>query len=212
MKSLSPEVQSDPTKQLEEVDVKVVTPRHHLDILAWPGETVLSYIHEEDPARKGFEFVVKKVTAGVDTVIDPKEAHLLPHGKVHFAAMAPYRGCIWTGDTPEEAIGSMLHGYAELARKGNIDPNHPNDTGSPPIQHAIHTLTERLLWQVERRKEHLGMADEHSPHELRGEGTPKSSTEAEGFYNQALSDIARDNEIISSMATSIAALARVKDL
>lgn len=207
MKSLSPEARADLLNQVREIESKKVTPRHHHDILAWPGETVLSHIHEEDPAKKGFEFVVKKVIAGVDTVIDPKEAHLLPHGKVHFAAMAPYRGCVWTGETTEEAIGGMLHGYAELARKGNIDPSHPNDKGSPPIQHAIHTLTERLLWQVERRKEHLGMADEYSH-----PGMKVSEEDSERFYYQALSDIARDNEIISALSTSIAALARVKDL
>jgi hypothetical protein len=208
---LSPEASADLRKQLEERHAAKVTPRHHHDVLAWPGETILNHIHEEDPAKKGFEFVVKKVIAGVDTVIDPKEAHLLPHGKVHFAAMAPYRSCVWTGETPEEAIGGMIHGYAEFARKGNIDPSHPNDKGSPPIQHAIHTLTERLLWQVERRREHLGMAEEYAPPELRSEDNP-NFPEAVQFYNQALSDITRDNEIISAMATSIAALARVKDL
>ena len=80
MKSLSPEVRADLLEQVREIESKKVTPRHHHDVLAWPGETVLSHIHEEDPAKKGFEFVVKKVIAGVDTVIDPKEAHLLPHG------------------------------------------------------------------------------------------------------------------------------------
>jgi hypothetical protein len=203
----SPEVHEKLLKQVSEKDGAKVNPRHLFDVLDLPGETILSYLHEEDPAEKGFEFVVKKVVAGVHTVIDPNEAHLLPHGKVHFAAMAPYRACVWTGETPEEAIGGMIRDYADLARRGSIDPNHPNDKGSPPIQHAIHTLTERLLWQVDRRKEHLGMIDEYS-----GPGLVESSPDAGCFYTQALSDVTRDNEIISALATSIAALARVKDL
>jgi hypothetical protein len=211
MKSLTPEVRADLLKQVEEREAKKITPRHHHDILAWPGETVLSHIHDEDVSKKGFEFVVKKVAAGVDTVIDPKEAHLLPHGKVHFAAMAPYRACVWTGETPEEALGCMLNGYADLARRGSIDPSNPTAKGSPPIQHAIHTLTERLLWQVERRKEHLGMIEEYSPEGLRSEDHPNCSDNVR-YYNQAQADVSRDNEIISAMATSIAALARVKDL
>lgn len=173
-------------------------PRHHHQIIGWPGETVLDNIHEETSDDVSFEFVLKKVTAGVDTKIDPKEAHLLEQGKVFYSAVTPYRSCVWHADTPGAAIGSMIRGIAELARSGALDPNKPNQKGSTPIQHVLEILSERLIWQLEQRHSSLAEADELS-HDRKTNDT-------------YLNNVARDNEIISALGTSIAALARVKDL
>lgn len=116
----------------------------------------------------------------------------------HFEASTPYRPIAYVGVTREQAIGIMLHDVARLARVGHMDPDRPAEKGSPPIQHAIHILSQRLLWQVERRREHL----EFSP------ALPDESIADEVL----IKSVARDNEIVSALATSIAALARVKDL
>lgn len=173
-------------------------PRHNHQIIGWPGETVLDNIHEETPGDVSFEFVLKKVTAGVDTKIDPKEAHLLEHGKVFYSAVTPYRSCIWHADTPGAAIGSMIRGMAELARSGALDPNKPNRKGSTTIQHVLEILSEKLAWQLEQRHTSLAEVDD---------------TFHDRKTNDAyLNNVARDNEIIAALGTSIAALARVKDL
>ncbi len=171
--------------------------RHSHQIVGWPGETILENIHEESPEDVSFEFILKKVVAGVDTRIDPKEAHLLAHGTVHYSATTPYRAMSWTGDTPGAALGGMLRGFSELSRSGALNPKNPNQKGATPIQHVLEILSERLTWQMDLRRENLSQVDPIFP----------SENDA-----QWISHVAKDNEIISALATSIAALARVKDL
>jgi len=112
----------------------------------------------------------------------------------HYEAKTPYRDITFVGKTLEEAVGAMLKGVALLARCGSFNPEQPQLPGVPPIQHAIEILTERLAGQTERRREKLPVDGPIPPAE------------------QNLASIARDNEIISALATTIAALARVKDL
>lgn len=145
-----------------------------------PGVIVMQHSHDEG-RKHGLEFTLRK-------------------GEM-FEAATPYRNCVYAGDTPAEAIGCLLLGVAELSRNGSIDPSRPNLSGSPPIQHAIHLLTERLLWQVELRREHLVEY-----------GSPLGAGPAYHVEDDTVKAIARDNEIISALGTSIAALARVKDL
>lgn len=172
-------------------------PRHQHQIVGWPGKVVVENIHEETLDHRSFEFTLRSITAGVDTKIDPSEAHLLAHGSVFYSATTPYRAVSWTGDTPGEALGSMLRGFSELARSGALDPRDPNKKGATPIQHVLEILSERLMWQMEQRRSNLDQVDPIFP--------SKDDT-------QWVSHVAKDNEIISALATSIAALARVKDL
>lgn len=171
--------------------------RHRHQIVGWPGEVVVENIHEETPSDNSFEFTLRKITAGVDTQIDPKEAHLVNPGATHYAATTPYRSITWVGSTPGTALGAMLRGFSELSRSGALNPKDPNQQGATPIQHVLEILSERLTWQMERRRDSLGQVD------------PLVPTEAD---TQWISRVAKDNEIISALATSIAALARVKDL
>lgn len=136
----------------------------------------------DDGRSWGFEFTVRNFRANTR----------LEEGS--FEAAMPYRNHVYKGRTVEEAVGAMLKGTALLAREGSLDPNLPWECGVPVIQHVIHVLTERLLWHVERRREHL---------------TAEGSADQPGERERAVN---RDNEIISALGTSIAALARVKDL
>jgi hypothetical protein len=157
------------------------------------GEVVL----RNQKPKHGFEFLITKQT-------DPE--------KWPVTGCTPYRSSImYAGDTVEEVVGSMLYDMARLARSGSLNPERPEDKGSPPIQHVVQVLSERLLWQVERRKEHLEGAGEGS-HLREFESQEERDREKERFEEMALKEVSRDNEIISALATSISALARVKDL
>jgi hypothetical protein len=157
------------------------------------GEVVL----RNNKPKHGFDFLITRQ-------MDPEEDWT-------FAGCTPYRTIIYTGDTVEEVIGNMLKDMATLARSGSLNPERPEDKGSPPIQHVVQVLSERLLWQVERRKEHLEGAGEGS-HLREFESQEERDREKERFEEMALKEVSRDNEIISALATSISALARVKDL
>jgi hypothetical protein len=172
-------------------------PRHKNQIIGYPGEVVLENIQNDTPTDGSFEFTLRKVTAGVDTKISPEDAPNLPHGKVHYAAITPYRAVVWTGDTPGAALGCMLKGLAEYSRSGSLNPDHPTQMGVPPIQHVLEILSERMIWQVDRRREKLTQIDD------------LFQKDSDSYW---LQQIAKDNEVISALATSIAALARVKDL
>jgi hypothetical protein len=133
-----------------------------------------------------------------------------------FEARTPYREIVYLANTEREAIGGMLKGVAELAWKGSLDPAAPTRVGSPPLQHTMDILCDHLQWHLERRRERI--EDSHS--ERFGDpgdsdagrfgGAPDSSETlwAQGCY----SDLARTNEVISGLATSIAALSRIKAL
>jgi hypothetical protein len=158
-----------------------------------PGEYVLKNTQN---GSSDFEFAVKLVTP---TSVDDN------NGKPYYIAVNPYRAIVCTGSTVESALGSMIFYLITLARNGSINPKYLAEPGDPPIQHVMGILSERLLWQTERRHEHLGKADPEVPESLKGQ-------ESKATQDQYLLNVARDNEIISALATSIAALARVKDL
>jgi hypothetical protein len=111
-----------------------------------------------------------------------------------FEASTPYRQVVYLGETEEEAIGAMLKGVAELAWYGSMDPADPDRKGCSPLQHTMSILCNHLRRHLERRRERI-----------------------DASYDQELeaqlgADLARTNEVIGGLATSIAALARIKAL
>lgn len=117
-------------------------------------------------------------------------------------ATTPYRQIVWAGETREEAIGMMLRGFAELARGGSLDPANPHRIGETDMQHAMACLTTALARHVERRREQIEFQNER-------QGKPDKPQAYDQLDPQSFN---RLNEIISGLATSIAALARVKEL
>lgn len=111
-----------------------------------------------------------------------------------YEARTPYREVVFLGSTEREAVGAMLKGMAELAWKGSLDPEAPERKGSPPLQHTMSILSDHLRWHLERRREQI----DDSP------GIPAGQ--------ERLPDLTRTNDVISGLATSIAALARIKAL
>lgn len=120
-----------------------------------------------------------------------------------WTARTPYREVLWTGDTEKEAIGAMLRGVCELSRDGKLDPEAPSERGVPPIQHTLQVLGRALEWHTERRREQIAHDN------TKGTEQPDGHDVNELVLSPRLS---RLNEIISGLATSIAALARVKEL
>lgn len=184
-----------------------------------PGEIVWQYT--ADPEKEalgmtGFSWQVRKLTPGVHDQDPPKPGLQVPY----FQASTPYRAVFYQAETPEMALAALLKGACVLSREGAINPHNPHRAGSPPIQHAIHILTERLLQMVEGRQDHLFMSGyaENPAHVgaiaatvLTAEHFPGPSKNDE-LNEQMMRAIARDNEVISALATAVAALARVKDL
>ena len=164
----------------------------------YPGELVMVYEHnnEYDTKSCGLEFSIRKLTAGKHFPPDNREN--IHARAVFYEASMPYRACIYQGDTPEAALGALLLGVGLMGRDGHMNPEQPTVKGVPPVQHAISILAEKLVWHSERRREHL------TNEPTAGLMEPDSDA--------AFQRISRDNDIISSLATSIAALARVKDL
>lgn len=192
-----------------------------------PGEVVWQYT--ADPEKEalgmtGFSWQVRKLTPGVHDSNPPKAGMQVPY----FEASTPYRAVFYQAETPEMALAALLKGACVLSREGAINPHNPHRAGSPPIQHAIHILTERLLQMVEGRHDHLFMSGyAESPahvgtvplHEISNEagGDDEQSKKlrefsAEQMQHQLLQAVARDNEVIAALATAVSALARVKDL
>lgn len=188
-----------------------------------PGELVWG--HTADPHREalgmtGFSWQVRKLVPGKHFPMEPGLQVPI------FEASTPYRACYFRGDSPEEALACLIKGMCDLSRQGAINPRSPHTVGSPPIQHAIHILTERLLLCVEQRRDHLVMggyatdpthvgairltaASEAS--EAKDDEQSKRRRE-ESAAEGLLRATARDNEIVAALATAISALARVKDL
>lgn len=195
-----------------------------------PGELVWQY--NADPEKEslgmtGFSWQVRKVT-------DPLRCKVSETGRltsqIHYEASAPYRAVFYRGDTPENALACLMKGLCHLSREGALNPSNPYRPGSPPIQHAIHILTERLLQMVEHRQDHLFMSGyaENPDHvgaipldsisrDTGSAGDDEQSKKAreeraENLERQALHAVSRDNEVIAALATAVSALARVKDL
>ena len=193
-----------------------------------PGEVVWQYT--ADPEKEalgmtGFSWQVRKLTPGVHDQDPPKPGLQVPY----FEASTPYRSVFYQAETPEMALAALLKGACVLSREGAINPHNPHRAGSPPIQHAIHILTERLLQMVEHRQDHLFMSGyAESPAHVGSIPLSDLSTDAaagddeqskksrevtaEQMNHQMLCAIARDNEVIAALATAVSALARVKDL
>lgn len=121
-----------------------------------------------------------------------------------YSASTPYRAIEHTGRTAEEAIGSLLFSYACMSRDGAFNPHLPAEQGDPPIQHAIHILTERLKWHVERRHQHMVETG------IEPAGAPNDPYV--GSRETALHNTKDDSKIIAALATAIAALGRVEEL
>ena len=180
-----------------------------------PGELIWFFNADPDDeasGRCGFSWQVRKL---VPSVHFNEPAGPLPP-KTYYEASTPYRAVYYQGDTPGAAVAALLKGLAILSREGAINPNAPHMVGAPPIQHAIHILTERLLLMVERRRDHLVMSGyAENPESVAAtqltadhlKGPPEDE-----LLDQMVRAVARDNEVVSALATAIAALARVKDL
>lgn len=119
-----------------------------------------------------------------------------------FEAFTPFRQVTYVGTTREEAIASMLFGVADLARQGAFNPHEAMAKGSPPLQHVIEVLQERLAWHVAQRKECIETI------------TTQSDENGEVMRPDEvlMGSAGRHNEAVISLGTAIAALARVKDL
>lgn len=189
-----------------------------------PGETVMSFEVPpyDNPESYGFEFQVKELKPGKHFEVKQGTP-----AEPYFEASTPYRHCVYQGKTAMEALSALMRGMAYHSREGAIDPKLPHNPGAPIIQHAIHILTERLLWHVERRRDHLLMGSPAEPavwpspyanrHYPMPEGQNDQQSEAarqtreDAFNDQMMKAVAKDNEIVSALATAISALARVKD-
>lgn len=159
---------------------------------ATEAETDCTYEFARDrgPTPWAFEYTLRKAES-------PR-----PDGRPIYEVTTPYRQIIWAGDTPEEAIGTAMRGLAELAREGKLDPECPARRGVPPIQHAMRILADQLAWHIDRRREQIEFVNEKADER-------PDSNDIEMPNSPRLN---RLNEIISGLATSVAALARVKEL
>lgn len=75
------------------------------------------------------------------------ETRELTVGPYKWEAVIHQRDCSWLGDTEAEAIGNMLNGVAQLAAKGSIDPDHPEEPGpinDGPVQMCVELLERKL--------------------------------------------------------------------
>jgi hypothetical protein len=165
-----------------------------------PGETVLKYEHNSrDFEKDGLEFAVNRLKNGEHFgYADPPSANA-PHAEFIYEARTPYRAIVYHGATPEAAIGALLLDVSRLSRAGHFNPTHPDAMGSPPVQHAMAILSERLTWFIDRRHEEL-------------EQSHANSIGHHGADENTLQKLGRLNEVIAALGTSIAALARAKDI
>lgn len=161
-------------------------------VLGYYGETA------DDGERFALRFFVNKRESAASPGPDVTDDHLQKYGR--FEAWTPYRMCTYVGETPEQAIANMLHGVADLARSGHMDPNQPDAVGQTPIQHAMAVLTDRLKWQIDRRNEAIRHLN--------------AGPDGEGKSDDDVTDatVERHDRLIASLGTAIAALARVNDL
>jgi hypothetical protein len=120
-------------------------------------------------------------------------------------ARLPFRSLYAQGSSKDEAVGGLMREYCQLAREGAFNPHRPHHVGAPPIQHAMEILEEQLRFHTASRYDDWN--------ELAGESIPADppETTAGGMYTRD-PRFARRNEVISGLATAIAALARVKEL
>lgn len=107
----------------------------------------------------------------------------LPNGM--YAAVVPSPTSLAkVAGTPYRAIELLVRELCARSRSGRWNPHYPRAQGSPPIQHAIELLQEHLAVEVANRKRLAASKSEN--------------------YSGA-------SEVVSSIATAIAALGRVKE-
>lgn len=128
------------------------------------------------------------------------------HETQRFFASLPFRDVVGEGATVEEAAGDLLRAYARLAYYGSLDPEAPNDVGAPPLQHVMNILQrllqKRLLQRFEDWRDRS--IDAHAE-----AGFPEATAGSNWTKDPIF---ARTNEVLSGIATAIAALARIKEL
>lgn len=166
-----------------------------------PGDMVLEHLH--DPRKgdnQGLEFRVRRLFAGRHFPEDSKDS--LVRREVVYEAATPYRHCVYSGRTAEEALGSLMLGVGLLSRDGSLDPSVPHSKGSPIIQHLLQVSVECLGWHLSRRKEIL----------LYEQEIPGSPEKRNLYHDHTPPDLFRENETIASLGTVISALGRVKDM
>lgn len=161
---------------------------------AWPDLDSLGRA-ENKSGTDPWPFLVKEVGYG--------------DGTHDFTASLPFReGVEFKGATRDEAIGNLIRGYAELAWEGFVNPYAPHRRGVPAIQHVLEILVTRLEFEAGLRRsdwqenvltvENVAAAQERQ-------------TTAGGAWLDT-PQFKRRNDVISGIATAIAALARVKEL
>lgn len=160
----------------------------------------MEHVHDPSEETRGLEFRVRKLTAGRHFPEDSPENRV--RRQHSYEASTPYRNCVYPGRTVEEAVGALMLGVGLLSRGGSLDPSVPDSKGSPIIQHLLQVAVERLSWHLARRKEIL----------LYQQDIPGSPEKRSSYHEDAPPDVYRENEIIASLGTVIAALGRVKDL
>jgi hypothetical protein len=126
----------------------------------------------------------------------------------NFSVVCAHRQVMFTGNTLEEAVGHALKGYAELGWNGSINPYNPSAVGSPIIQHVLEILQHALSDQVAQRYQDWA---EGAPGREVVELAEQEGTTAGAVWSKSPT-FTRRNEIVSGIATAIAALARVKEL
>lgn len=118
--------------------------------------------------------------------------------------------CYYCGETEEEAIASLVHGMAVLARDGKMDPDDPTKQGVRPIQHAMQILQRALTFEIEQRRAYTELLLDNAPPE--GYPMDPASDMEDHEKKRKREYIARRSATISGIATAIAALGRVAEL
>jgi hypothetical protein len=128
-----------------------------------------------------------------------------------YAKILARPACYYGGDTEEEAIASLLHGVAELARDGKMDPDDPLRLGVFPIQHAMQILQRAMALEIEQRREYTELLLGDAPPD--GYPLDPPSDHGEDYEKKRKREyIVRRSQTISGIATAIAALGRVAEL
>lgn len=141
----------------------------------------------------------------------------VPGSNAAWCASLPFRNLRCDGSTRDEAIGSLIHYYAELARSGGIDPSNPEDIGQTTIAHTITVLAEALEAQLRLRKEVRPrvIADNPRGKERRGSVIEQSVYHYELMVDELICkdpEFVRVNSSIAGIGTAMAALGRVQAL
>lgn len=134
-------------------------------------------------------------------------------------AELPFRSIRGEGSSPDEAVATLFRTYCELSRTGAFTPHNPDAKGVPPVQHVLNVLSEMLQGEIHNRNSNreftyendMRADDEQSTANTRpGRAAGGAPTWGSAYRDHHV--FTRDNQVISGLATAIAALARVKEL